>query len=148
MGGKKSRNKGAAGENEVCKLLRETFPDAKRELSQYQHPLGRDISNTQPLCIQVKRHKTISNGMVLNALYEAFDATNQPTSAADGYEHPIVFYREDHYPWMVATTFQTMLEIMGVDRPSLWSPQADVMLVTMTAEQFIPWFRSTQEISD
>ena len=55
--GKKSRTKGADFEREVAKVLRPFFPDAKRNLDQYQEKDGRDISGTMPLCIQCKLRK-------------------------------------------------------------------------------------------
>jgi len=55
--GKTSRTKGHNFEREVAKLLRNYFPDAKRQL-EYQEGLGFDIANTGELSIQCKVGKS------------------------------------------------------------------------------------------
>ena len=134
-GGKKSRNKGASGENEACKLLRKDFPSVCRELEQYQKTLGRDLSNTDPLCIQVKRHKTISKSEIWKAFYEA------ESSVDSEYTQPIVMFREDYGTWQVATTMEVMLSLMEMDAVD---PDVSLML-QMEADQFLTWLAKSRE---
>ena len=87
--GKKSRDKGAAFEREVAKLISPYFPDAKRNLDQYQASDGRDLSDTQPLCIQCKRRKKVDLWEIKMGWLEA----EQSTSIE--YPYPIVIWRDD-----------------------------------------------------
>lgn len=54
MSGKTSRRKGHNFEREVAIMLRQYFPDAKRQL-EYQEGLGYDIANTGEFSIQCKK---------------------------------------------------------------------------------------------
>jgi hypothetical protein len=129
--GKKSRTKGAAGENEVVKLLENIFPEAARELDQYQEQLGRDLKWTMPLCIQVKRHKEIAPGDIWNAFTEASSAVD------DDYTWPIVFYREDRKSWRAATNLSVIAEIMGTNAV----PEDEYVMADMDAKAFAKWFK-------
>jgi hypothetical protein len=55
--GKLSRTKGKKGELEIITVLKSKYPDAKRELDQFQESLTCDIKNTGKYRIQVKRRK-------------------------------------------------------------------------------------------
>lgn len=96
--GKTSRTKGAAGENEVCKILRESgaFPEAQRDLEQTRgHDNGRDIVGTGKWVLQVKRHATISRGVILKGLAEASDSTTAEAPYA------ACVHRSDREEWRV-----------------------------------------------
>lgn len=132
-GGKKSRTKGAAGENEVIKLMRFAFPDAARELDQYQEKLGRDIKGTQPWCFQVKRHRKLSEGDLRRAFMQADSVPPE-----SGYSLPAVLYREDRGSWRAFTTVASIIEWSG------WSssPADDTVFVDMDAAEFFTWLKS------
>ena len=87
--GKKSRTKGAAYENEVCKALYAIFPDAKRNLAQYQGADGRDLDGTQRICMQLKRRKKITLAEIKVGFIEAVESTD------DEYEFPALLWRDD-----------------------------------------------------
>ena len=69
--GKKSRDKGAGYEREVCSELRLCFPECCRNLEQTRTADGRDLDNTKPLCIQCKRRKNVTMGVLRAGLNEA-----------------------------------------------------------------------------
>lgn len=132
MSGKKSRTKGAVGELDVCKMLSQLYPDAARELEQYQGELGRDLRETQPLCVQVKRHKSLTDGEIFKAFSEAKSAVDEE------YKFPVVFYREDFKSWRVATTMEVILAVM--DSPSDMADEE--LMLDMSAEQFVRWLQA------
>lgn len=55
MSGRKSRNKGANGEREVCKILSDVWPEVSRNLTQTRDG-GHDILGT-PYTVEVKSQK-------------------------------------------------------------------------------------------
>lgn len=79
--GKLSRNKGAAHERDVCRLIQDAGYKAKRNLDQYQASDGRDVTTDLPLCIQCKCGKAIS----LPAAWK------EAVSACEEHEWPIVW---------------------------------------------------------
>ena len=129
-GGRKSRDKGAGGENEACKLIRPFFPDAARELDQYQESLGRDLKETQPFCIQVKRLRTVSDTDLLTALAEAESAIDEC------YEYPIVMARADRRSWKVFCRMCVLVETMG----ALPASNDDDLHLLMDADEFFKWW--------
>lgn len=95
MSGKKSRNKGAAGEREAAKYLAEFYGpgnEIKRNLSQYQWSSGRDLDGTEPFCIQVKRTKGKCG--IEKALDEAMASTD------NHYHIPVAMTRSDKGEWL------------------------------------------------
>ena len=131
---KMQRTKGSTGELECCKLISEIYPDAARELEQYQVKLGRDLRNTGKLCIQVKRHKTLSHGAIFKAYQEAVSAID------DTYQIPVVFYREDNKQWRVATSFGNLLWMAEFDFDAIVDGDEEVM-VDIDAKQFLNWHK-------
>lgn len=87
--GSRERNKGAGYEREVCKNLYIIFPMACRNLEQVRTSEGRDLDNTQPLCIQCKRRKKVTMATAKQGLDEAI------SSADDEYWCPMVVFRDD-----------------------------------------------------
>jgi hypothetical protein len=147
MGGKMSRTKGASGERDVCALLKPIFPDAQRELDQYQAKLGRDLKNTQPLCIQIKRLKKVSKKDMDDALEEAID------SISPEYDVPIVLFRSDRQPWMVYADLAALMEIARIDgfimSPEEYQRNSNQFSkshfydtrIQMLAAEFIEWYQ-------
>jgi hypothetical protein len=88
-GGKMARNKGANFEREVAKLVSTYFPDAQRNLRQYQGTDGRDLDNTQPLCMQLKRNAKNKLWQIKMAYIEARE------SASIEYPYPVAVWRDD-----------------------------------------------------
>ena len=91
---KLSRTKGKNGELEFIKIIKEVYPLAARELSQYQETLGRDVKNTKPFCIQVKRNK--ARPAVEKALIEATKSTDLQ------YDIPVAAHRGDKGTWIIS----------------------------------------------
>ena len=87
--GKKSRTKGAAFEREIANLISPFFPDAKRNLDQYQKTDGRDLSETQPVCMQLKRRKCTLLWEIKMAWVEAM------ASSSIEYPYPMAVWRDD-----------------------------------------------------
>ena len=87
--GKKSRTKGAAFEREVAKLISTYWPDAKRNLDQYQGSDGRDLSETQPVCMQLKRRTKTQLWEIKMAYVEAKESTSVE------YPYPMAVWRDD-----------------------------------------------------
>lgn len=107
-----SRTKGKVGEREVCALLRPVFPNARRRLGQERaaQDNGRDLDGTAPLCIQVKRHKTITPALVIAAVREA-------ESAVDAlHTTPVACLRADRGRWRVAARHE-VLDGLGLILP-------------------------------
>jgi len=95
--GKTSRTKGATAEREVCAILREhgPWPEAERDLDQVRgHDNGRDIINTPGVCIQVKRRKKVTVGVIEAGLREAVLSMGVEDSAA-------CVHRGDRGAWRV-----------------------------------------------
>lgn len=106
MSGKKSRTKGKNYELEVIKTLRSFFPDASRNLDQYQKNDGRDFANTEPLCIQAKRRKRITMGLIEAALIEA-------ALACDGtYQYPVAVTRSNGGRSIVSMELGHFIELL------------------------------------
>jgi len=120
----KSRNKGAAAEREVVRLLRDSgrFPAAARELEQYQASLGRDLRGTEPWCLQVKRHKGFTPRVLERALQEAAEA------ADDHYAIPAVFFRGDRQPWRVLVRLSALKPAV-TPRGGVWRDAVAIMSV-------------------
>lgn len=136
--GKMQRTKGSSGELDACKLLESIYPDAARELEQYQNKLGRDLRETQPLCVQVKRHKSLTHGEIFKAFSEAKSAVDNE------YLYPIALYREDFKSWRVATTLEVLIDIMK-DESVLSDDTDENLMVDMSAEEFLLWYSEEQD---
>jgi hypothetical protein len=76
-------------EREVVRSISEFWPDAKRNLSQYQENDGRDFDGTEPFCVQAKRRKRIRLHEIVNGWHEANESTSSD------YPIPCVVYRSD-----------------------------------------------------
>ena len=87
--GKKERRKGTQYEREVAQLISDYWPDAKRNLDQYQSSDGRDLSDTQPVCMQLKRRKRTLLWEIKNAWVEAREASSVE------YPYPMAVWRDD-----------------------------------------------------
>ena len=103
---KTSRDKGKRYELEVVKQLQPYWPDAKRNLSQFQATDGRDFSNTEPLCIQAKRRKKVTVGVINDAYIEADE------SADVRYPYPAVVWRSDRGNSMITMDLDHWVEIL------------------------------------
>jgi hypothetical protein len=66
------------------------------------HDNGRDLVGTDPWTIQVKRHATMTRGVILAGLAEA------TASITDDAPRPICIHRGDREPWMVTMTVETL----------------------------------------
>ena len=100
---KKSRTKGKSGELEVVNLLRVKWPDVCRNLDQYQKTSGRDLNNTQPWCIQIKRQRRVTDGDRNTAYVEASSAIDHQ------YERPVVVHRSDKGKWKAFWRLDNMM---------------------------------------
>lgn len=99
--GKQQRDKGARGEREVAALFHDMgWDEAKRELSQYQSSLGRDLSGTAPFCVQVKNDER-ANGIA--ALLEAEEAVDNL------YAFPVSFVKKNGR-WFVTMSAELFMD--------------------------------------
>ncbi|MGC9217388.1 hypothetical protein [Acidithiobacillus sp.] len=88
-----SRRKGADGERELIRLLRDAFPglELRRDLRQYQTGGLTDVLGLPGYAVEVKRRRRITQGQV--------DAWWSPLARhADGVE-PVLAYRQDKQGW-------------------------------------------------
>jgi len=102
--GKKSRTKGAAFEREVVNLISPFWPDAKRNLDQYQKVDGRDLSETQPVCMQLKRRKRTLLWEIKLAWVEAMN------SSSIDYPYPMAVWRDDNGDTMCMMKMEHLVE--------------------------------------
>lgn len=101
--GKSQRTKGAAGEREVCHLIRDTLGvDAKRNLSQTREG-GCDIA-VGKYHIEVKRRAKIGG---------IYDWMEQAEASCLYTEKPVVFCRADGEKWLVVMTAEEALRLLG-----------------------------------
>ena len=102
--GKSQRTKGAAGEREVCAILRDTLgADAHRNLSQTRDG-GTDIA-VGPFRIECKRRARIGN------VYEWL-AQSQAACLESGLT-PVVAARADGKKWVAILDFDVFCRLVG-----------------------------------
>lgn len=101
--GKSQRTKGAAGEREVCHLIRDILGvDAKRNLSQTREG-GCDIA-IGPYHVEVKRRAKIG---------QVYDWMKQAEDSCQHRERPVVFCRADNKKWLVVLPVEEALRLLG-----------------------------------
>ena len=89
---KASRNKGAAGEREVAKLINEHLGiTLRRRLAQYQAG-GHDLDGWDGVCVEVKRHKKAGQGDIATWWQQTLEQCT-------GGEAPVLAYRADLQQW-------------------------------------------------
>ena len=103
---KTSRDKGKRYEIEVVKALKPYWPDAKRNLAQFQAVDGRDFDNTGPFCIQAKRRKKVGINDVNTGYVEARE------SASADYPYAAVVWRSDGGVSMIAMDLDHFVEVL------------------------------------
>ena len=103
---KTSRDKGKRYELEVVHQLKPYWPDAKRNLAQFQAVDGRDFDNTHPLCLQAKRRKKVGINDVTTGYLEADE------SADTAYPYAAVVWRSDGGHSMIAMDLDHFVEIL------------------------------------
>lgn len=102
---KTSRDKGKRFELEIVRMAKGFHPDVKRNLSQFQRSDGRDLDNTEPYCIQLKRRKKVGINDVNTGFSEAVN------SADDRYWCPVCITRSDGEEAMVHMLARHWFEI-------------------------------------
>ena len=95
-----SRNKGAAGERELAKILREYGYDCRRG-QQYSGANGdADVTGLNGIHIECKRVQKLN----------IYDAVNQAKSDTKG-DIPAVFHRKNNCKWLVTMELDKWIEI-------------------------------------
>lgn len=101
--GKSQRTKGAAGEREVCHLIRDTLGfDAKRNLTQTREG-GFDIA-VGPYRLEVKRRARIG---------QIYDWMDQAEASCDEKTRPAVIARADGKKWLAIMPVEEFLRLIG-----------------------------------
>lgn len=92
--GKKSRDKGKAGEREVARLCREMGYEAHRT-AQYRGNTGEagDVEGLAGVHIEVKRTESFR-------LYDSLAQARHDATEANRGEIPVVFHRRNNCPWV------------------------------------------------
>ena len=90
MGGKRSRNKGKAGERELSKELTRLFGVECRRGQQFNGIDGRDVVGLQDIHIECKRVESL----------RLYDAVEQATQDAQEHETPLVCHRKNGKDWL------------------------------------------------
>lgn len=107
MGKIKSKAKGAKGERELSRLLKEYGYDTRRS-QQYCGANGdADVVGLPGIYIECKRVQKLN-------IYEAMDQAINDSSANDlpfGYDLPTVFHRKNKCEWLVTMRYLDFLEI-------------------------------------
>ena len=105
--GKKSRDKGKRGEQELARFLRPWFPDARRGVGQSQDGGNQaDIVGTGPLFVECKLLKRIA----------ALRHLEQCTEASQSRGVPVVFMREDRGEWVAMLGASHFLQMIGGEK--------------------------------
>lgn len=98
-----SRNKGAAGEREVAKILRERgYTGARRGVQYHGGPDSPDVRGLPGFHLEVKR---VEKGSIYKFMEQAREDA--------GWENvPLVVHRRSNEPWMVIIDLDEFLNIM------------------------------------
>lgn len=100
--GRSQRTKGAAGEREVCAVIRDVLGiDARRNLAQAREG-GADIA-LEPYQIEVKRRRRIAN---------AYEWIAQASAACRPGERPLVAFRADGRGWLACLPLEHLLMLI------------------------------------
>jgi len=120
MGGASSRTKGHDFERHIARLLRVSFPDARRGL-QYKDPRECDVEET-PFRIECKRLAKVNSGDITQALMQVKrDGENH-----DDHRPQVVITKADRREALVHMTLDTLLTI--VER-HFWKPLEDADII-------------------
>lgn len=102
-GGRKSRDKGAAGEREVIRLLRRVWPAAERNLDQVRETSGRDVTGTPGWVVQVKR---LAKAPAVEAMLREAQGEVGPDESA------VLVIRGDRGEWLAVTYLDEYLDLV------------------------------------
>ena len=107
MSGKKSREKGAAGEREAARLWQPWFPHCKRMFPRQQQgvkfpDIGCPDMNKR-FYVEVKRRKRISDATVYRLWGKLQKDYYDYTNEFDAFSRPLMLFREDGKDWQLAT---------------------------------------------
>lgn len=98
-----SRRKGAEGERELARILRERGFDARRGVQYQGGADSPDVVGIPGVHIECKRVERLD---LMGAYEQAF------RDSADG-EIPAVFHKRNREPWMVTVTLEDFLKLYG-----------------------------------
>ena len=101
-----SRQKGASGERELAKKLKEYGFDCRRG-QQYSGIEGEDVVGLDGIHIECKRVERLN-------IYDAIDQSKRDSGKNDlpfGYNLPTVFHRKNHCEWLVTMTLDDWMEL-------------------------------------
>ena len=102
-----SRNKGADGERELAKILREHGYEKSRRGQQFCGSNGdADVVGLPGIHIECKRVEKLN---LYNAMEQACDDSKE-------YEIPAVFHRKNHKPWLVTMDLEDWLRMYKASR--------------------------------
>lgn len=99
--GMRSKRKGADGEREVAKLLREHGIDAHRGRQYHGGPDSPDVTGMEGYHIEVKRTEG----------FRLYDALGQAKEDAGEGETPVVFHRRNGKKWVVVMDAEDFLNL-------------------------------------
>lgn len=101
-----SRRKGAEGERELARILRERGYDARRGVQYHGGADSPDVIGLPGVHIECKRVERLD---LMGAYEQAF------RDSADD-EIPAVFHKRNREPWMVTVTLEDFLKLYGGTR--------------------------------
>jgi Holliday junction resolvase len=101
--GRMSRTKGASGEREICRVLRDAgWPEAARTSDgRSQHGRG-DIAGVPGVVFEIRRTEKLN-------IWQAIDDVQR--QAADG-ELPVVVFRRNRSGWWAAIPLERLVELL------------------------------------
>lgn len=102
-----SRNKGAAGERELARILRDHGYDKSRRGQQFCGSNGdADVVGLPGIHIECKRVEKLN----------IYDAMKQSQNDSNDYETPAVFHRKNNRSWLVTMDLEDWLRMYKASR--------------------------------
>lgn len=99
--GKSQREKGAAGERELARVLRLYGYDSHRGQQHKGSPESPDVTGLPGIHIECKRVEKLN----------LYDAMAQSKSDADGWLIPVVMHRKNNCKWLVTMELSDWMEL-------------------------------------
>lgn len=128
--GAKSRNKGAAGERELARILREHIGDGITRNWQGQAAKGGHDLDGLPFVLEVKRYKTATDAQKRAWWYQALDqAIEYNDHNKSSMKTAALAYRADKQQWRVVVPLALFDENMTSDDVSalyLWTAEISI----------------------
>lgn len=110
MSGRKSKRKGAAGEREIAKILRDHGFEGAHRGRQYSGGLDSpDVVGLPGFHVEVKRCERLS---IYKAMVQAIEDAPCPGEDDEIFPTPVVFHRRNGLDWLAILPLDEFLELV------------------------------------